>query len=339
MAISVYLSGPMRGVPLFNAPAFDRATAELEDLGYDVFNPVDHDIDLGFDPYDPRNADAVFDLAEALAWDLARVREADCVFVLPGWGRSDGCRAELALAFALGKPVYRYDSADTPSLWPLTREVWEASFAVVHPSLGNVPEGVDGVSVADNILSDREWDGSFDGYHYERREDDSDAFLAQVKEALGKPVYGYYDDELLDDTSEDRDWAAEEYVEESLARLKAKLHSPEQNISVSSTGGRKEVKDARFDLIPVGPLTQVAEHYGKGAYKYDDHQWRKGYEWSKSYAALQRHATQFWGGEDFDVETGSNHMAAVAWHALTLLEFYENNKSFDDRYRATFEEG
>lgn len=104
--------------------------------------------------------------------------------------------------------------------------------------------------------------------------------------------------------------------------------------SVSSTGGEKGTKLARFDLIPSDALTQLAEHFGTGAKKYADNQWRKGYEWSKSYAALQRHASQFWGGEDFDEETGSNHMAAVAWHAFALLTFYKDFPNFDDRHKS-----
>lgn len=103
--------------------------------------------------------------------------------------------------------------------------------------------------------------------------------------------------------------------------------------SVSASGGEKGVKLARYDLIPSDALKQIAEHYGVGANKYADNQWRKGYEWSKSFAALVRHAEQFWGGEDFDEETGSNHMAAVAWHALTLLTFYKDCPQYDDRYK------
>lgn len=103
--------------------------------------------------------------------------------------------------------------------------------------------------------------------------------------------------------------------------------------TTSSTGGQKGVKSARFDLIPTGALTKLAEHYGVGALKYDDNQWRKSYEWSKSYAALQRHAVAFWGGEDFDEETGSEHMAAVAWHAFTLMTFFDEDKQFDDRFK------
>lgn len=103
--------------------------------------------------------------------------------------------------------------------------------------------------------------------------------------------------------------------------------------SVSSTGGEKGTKPERFDLIPISALTQLARHYGAGAEKYADNQWRKGYEWSKSYAALQRHLTAWWGGENIDTETGSSHMAAVAWHAFTLLTFIEEHPGFDDRFK------
>jgi len=103
--------------------------------------------------------------------------------------------------------------------------------------------------------------------------------------------------------------------------------------SVSSTGGEKGTKDERFDLIPVEALAIIARHYGVGARKYAAHNWRKGYEWSKSFAALQRHANAFWSGEDTDEETGSPHMAAVAFHALALLTFMEEHPDYDDRYK------
>lgn len=103
--------------------------------------------------------------------------------------------------------------------------------------------------------------------------------------------------------------------------------------SVSATGGEKGTKDERFDLIPPEALAKVARHFGVGARKYAAHNWRRGYEWSKSYAALQRHATQFWAGEDVDAETGSPHMAAVAFHALALLVFMDEQRVFDDRYQ------
>lgn len=106
--------------------------------------------------------------------------------------------------------------------------------------------------------------------------------------------------------------------------------------SVSSTGGAKGVKPQRFDLIPVKALNTLASMYGEGVQKYNDTpanpNWRKGYEWSKSYAALMRHVTQFWGGEDLDAESGHPHLAAVAFHAFALLTFMDEHPEFDDRF-------
>jgi len=112
--------------------------------------------------------------------------------------------------------------------------------------------------------------------------------------------------------------------------------SADQEVRVtSSTGGAKGSKVARFDLIPTGPLWELAEHYGKGAIKYERvngmDNWRNGYDWHLSYAALQRHANAFWDGEDIDPETGSKHLIAVAWHAFTLVEFMKSHPAFDDR--------
>lgn len=103
--------------------------------------------------------------------------------------------------------------------------------------------------------------------------------------------------------------------------------------TTSETGGEKGMKDERHDLIPPEALATVAKHYGVGAQKYAAHNWRRGYEWSKSYAALQRHAQAFWAGEDYDEETGSPHMAAVAFHAFALIVFMEDHRAYDDRYK------
>ncbi|AXH43787.1 hypothetical protein QCN35_gp39 [Arthrobacter phage Synepsis] len=102
--------------------------------------------------------------------------------------------------------------------------------------------------------------------------------------------------------------------------------------TVSSTGGEKGTKPERYDLIPVEALASVARLYGEGAKKYSEHNWRRGYEWSKSYAALQRHSNEFWKGVDLDPETGEPHLAAVIFHSLTLITFMQEHPDFDDRY-------
>jgi hypothetical protein len=95
------------------------------------------------------------------------------------------------------------------------------------------------------------------------------------------------------------------------------------------------MKEERYDLIPVDALATVAKLYGFGAKKYAEHNWRRGYEWSKSYAAMQRHINEFWKGVDLDPETGLPHLSAVVFHALALITFMEEHPNFDDRYRAS----
>jgi len=96
------------------------------------------------------------------------------------------------------------------------------------------------------------------------------------------------------------------------------------------TGGRKGSKLARFDLIPPDALWELAEVYGRGADKYEDRNWEKGYKWSLNVAALQRHLNLWLMGEDEDLETGCLHMAQVAWHAFTLLTFSMRELGTDD---------
>lgn len=107
--------------------------------------------------------------------------------------------------------------------------------------------------------------------------------------------------------------------------------------TTSSTGGEKGTKLERFDLIPVGALSTVAHLYGKGAAKYSENNWRKGYEWSKSYSALQRHANAFWNGEDLDPEMQLPHMASVIFHALALITFMQEQPGFDDRFKSVID--
>jgi hypothetical protein len=101
----------------------------------------------------------------------------------------------------------------------------------------------------------------------------------------------------------------------------------------STTGAEKGRKAQRFSLIPKRALARVAEHYAAGSEKYEDWNWRKGYPWSWSLDSLYRHLAAFEDGEDIDPETGTHHLAAVAWHALTLLTFVEEHPELDDRYK------
>lgn len=106
---SVYLAGPMRGIPHFNFPAFRAAARFLRSMGQIVVSPAEHDEEAGFDFSQCDGTEDLaalgFDLTEHLMWDLRAVAECDSIFLLPGWENSKGAKAELALAEALGKDV------------------------------------------------------------------------------------------------------------------------------------------------------------------------------------------------------------------------------------------
>lgn len=102
----------------------------------------------------------------------------------------------------------------------------------------------------------------------------------------------------------------------------------------SPTGGQKGSKLARFDLIPPSVLWEIAEHYGKGAEKYDDNNWMKGYDWKLSFASAIRHLMTFWMGEDYDNDVPiapTKHVVAAAWHCIALAWFMDNMPEYDSR--------
>ena len=106
--------------------------------------------------------------------------------------------------------------------------------------------------------------------------------------------------------------------------------------TTSSTGGEKGVKPEDYALIPWGAMDEIARVYAFGAQKYAAHNWRKGYEWGKSFSALCRHIFAFWKGEDRDPESGLSHLAHAGFHVLSLLTFWLERDTYgehDDRYK------
>lgn len=109
----------------------------------------------------------------------------------------------------------------------------------------------------------------------------------------------------------------------------------ETRITDPNTGGQKGQKIERFDLVPAEAERQLALVYGAGAKKYDDNNWRKGYDWKLSLGALRRHLNAFQRGENFDPEISELagepvlHLACVAWHANTLMVFFTEGLGTD----------
>ncbi len=94
---TIYLSGPMTGVPDYNYPAFRRAAAYLRGHGHEVYNPAEYPFSGPLDRFPVRQA---FD-----AYCRFICRDADTIALLPGWETSKGAKAELALAEVCGLVV------------------------------------------------------------------------------------------------------------------------------------------------------------------------------------------------------------------------------------------
>lgn len=95
----VYLAGPMSGIAEHNFPAFHAAADRLRGSGLEVVNPADHGLveGLGWSDY--------------MRWDLVKLAGCHAVYVLPGWEKSKGASLEIAIARALGMPVFTVEGA------------------------------------------------------------------------------------------------------------------------------------------------------------------------------------------------------------------------------------
>jgi uncharacterized protein DUF4406 len=90
---TLYIAGPMTGLPEFNYPAFFEAEARLITAGYATLNPARH------------GADPAQTWADCMRVGIRDVTAADGVAVLPGWMNSTGARIEVRIAWDLGIPV------------------------------------------------------------------------------------------------------------------------------------------------------------------------------------------------------------------------------------------
>lgn len=112
---------------------------------------------------------------------------------------------------------------------------------------------------------------------------------------------------------------------------------PEETRVTSATGGQKGKKDEELGAVDPTALRILARVAAFGGKKYERSNYLKGYDWSLSFDALQRHALAFWEGEDLDPESGLPHTAHMSWHSLALTSFLARGIGTDDRFKGTDE--
>ncbi len=90
---SLYLCGPMSGLPQFNYPAFFEAAERLRDVGYIVRNPADN----------PPPKCGTYPGWIRLA--LAQLVQCNGLAYLDGWESSTGAHIEIRVARDLTMPI------------------------------------------------------------------------------------------------------------------------------------------------------------------------------------------------------------------------------------------
>lgn len=96
-------------------------------------------------------------------------------------------------------------------------------------------------------------------------------------------------------------------------------------------GHKRDGGKVRYDLLPPGPLHELARVFTIGAEKYGARDWEKGLAFGRVFAALMRHAWAWWRGGRHDQEDGQHHLASVAWCALVLMQLEDSHPDQDDR--------
>lgn len=102
---TVYIAGSMAGLPDLNFPAFYAAEKRLEAAGWKTINPARFNHVFGEEPKG-RLLDAV---CEA---ERAAIPHLDAIYLLKGWEKSKGARAELAVALQHNLLVMVEDRAE-----------------------------------------------------------------------------------------------------------------------------------------------------------------------------------------------------------------------------------
>src|SRR5690242_6385675 len=96
---TVYLSGPMTGVPGFNFPAFNAAAERWRKSGWTIINPAES---FGGRTDLPRE--------EYIREDIKNLLRAEGIALLSGWDQSKGALLEVSIAVELGLSFFSADS-------------------------------------------------------------------------------------------------------------------------------------------------------------------------------------------------------------------------------------
>ena len=88
-----------------------------------------------------------------------------------------------------------------------------------------------------------------------------------------------------------------------------------------------------YELIPMGPLRQIAMVFTHGAKKYKPNLYKKGLDYSRYVGAALRHIYAWWGGEKYDPDSGLHHLAHAITTLMFLMHYDDIRPEYDDRQK------
>ncbi len=118
--MKIYISGPMRGIPEWNHPAFDAAAVRIAAAGHDPVSPAELDRKSPA----PVFVDTPQGMRVVMQRDTNAIFECDAIAVLPGWRQSAGAVAEVALSCVLSMPAL--DAIDLSDVTADVHEWWNS---------------------------------------------------------------------------------------------------------------------------------------------------------------------------------------------------------------------
>lgn len=116
---TIYIVGPMRGIPKFNAPAFSSAERHLQGLGYKTINPfhlektTPEEIATGIVPMHRCREYAKRDL---MVICNLRTENDDGIYLLKGWQKSVGAMAEMHTSIWVHLKIWQQGRKEPPCL-------------------------------------------------------------------------------------------------------------------------------------------------------------------------------------------------------------------------------
>ena len=102
----------------------------------------------------------------------------------------------------------------------------------------------------------------------------------------------------------------------------------------------KKVKGKKFDqgkprvsLLSSKALLELSKVMTYGESKYQSHNWRNGFKWSRLMDAAERHILQYNSGERKDPETGLTHLVHAMANLMMLIEHEIEGLGEDDLWK------